>query len=58
MNVWIEPAVWTSDAPRPIKQLEVRVENFIKEDPVRGSFALTAGGEDCASQCILATEPL
>lgn len=49
MDVWIEPAEWTSDEPRPIKQLEVRAENFIGEDPVRGPFAVSSGDESCAS---------
>jgi hypothetical protein len=44
MNVWVEPAEWTSDEPRPIKQLQVTVENFIGEDQVRGSTAVSSDG--------------
>ncbi|KAF9468569.1 mitochondrial protein Pet127-domain-containing protein [Collybia nuda] len=45
MNVWIEPAEWNSDKPRPIKQLEVRVKNYIRESPMRGYLAVSSGDE-------------
>lgn len=42
MDIFVEPADWTEapDKPCPITQLEVEVENFLDNQPVRGSMAI------------------
>ncbi|KAG5651235.1 hypothetical protein H0H81_009354 [Sphagnurus paluster] len=43
MNVWVQPVEWDGDLEaRPIRQLEVKASNFLGQDPVRGSTAVSA----------------
>ncbi|KAH7924960.1 Pet127-domain-containing protein [Leucogyrophana mollusca] len=42
MRVWIEPAEWDEDVTRPIAQLDVEVESFLDNKPVRGPRAVAA----------------
>ncbi|KAG5648278.1 hypothetical protein DXG03_004848 [Asterophora parasitica] len=47
MNVWVQPVEWDGAAEdRPIRQLEVKISNYLSEDPVRGSTAVSS----CADQ--------
>ncbi|KAF5382603.1 hypothetical protein D9615_002963 [Tricholomella constricta] len=43
MNVWVQPVEWDGDPEEhPIRQLEVKVSNYLDQDPVRGSTAVSS----------------
>ncbi|KAF8073820.1 RNA processing-related protein, mitochondrial RNA degradation [Lyophyllum atratum] len=43
LNVWVQPLEWDGeDEDRPIRQLEVKVSNYLDQDPVRGSTAVSS----------------
>lgn len=45
---WVRPAEWEGEPEdRPIRQLEVKVSNYLGQDPVRGSTAVSAIEQPC-----------
>ncbi|GLB38468.1 putative mitochondrial protein Pet127 [Lyophyllum shimeji] len=43
LNVWVQPLEWAGEEEdRPIRQLEVKVSNYLGQDPVRGWTAVAS----------------
>ena len=49
MNVYVEPADWSDEDPKPIAQLNVSAVNYLGGYRVSGIHAVTAVGEPCSS---------